>query len=246
MKSNHSLPITMLCGLLLLLTMSHGQAAGGFSDVAGLSIEISPDPAAASAPLLSYHMNLGAEFACELHKEADALSPLLLSLASSGEPMQRMTLSHVSEDPQGTRYRITLDKVRVTSMAMGGGNHPQRAVEVETVKVTFDRIEVTCFDLDENGGIAGGLAGRYDVTTGLGDVRIRPPFLVTMIREVGRPGVSVSWPAERGHRYQILGCAQLGAPWQVLLEHTATEDGLATEQLPTGTPALFVRVKEVD
>jgi type VI protein secretion system component Hcp len=187
-----------------------------------------------------------ASFACELKKAFDVISPALLQKCGEGTPFRRVSLAYVLPQPVATQYRITLDNVFVSSVGHDASRSSTDAMELEAVRLTFDRIESACFDLDSSGGTTGGLTAVLDRTTGRGQLKYRLPVRAVVTRQDGRSGVLVTWPGEEGHRYQILASAALGRPWTKPIEHTASEDGPASVFVPTEMLALFMRVEEVD
>jgi len=187
-----------------------------------------------------------ASFSCEIQKALDRTSPALLQRCAEGEPSQRVTFAWVLTQPPATQYRITLENVRVSSVAHNGSSSSPETVAPETVALTFDKVEVACFELDASGRTTGGLTALFDQTTGQGRLKTRPPFRATITRQDGRSGALVTWPAESGHRYRIFGRATLGHPWTRLAELTATEDGPSTHFVPTDAPVLLMRVEEIE
>ena len=186
-----------------------------------------------------------AAFACEVGKAFDGVSPALLKSCAEGQPYARVSLACVLSQPRPMIYRITLDDVLVAAVHQEGRRVPD-TVERETIQFTFTKIEVACLDLDGFRGTAGGLVARFDQTTGAGDLRIRPPFRVTITRQDGRSGVWLTWTAERGHRYALLTRSANGGVWRTTNFLTAAEDGTLSQFLPVDAPDLLMFVGEVD
>jgi hypothetical protein len=158
-----------------------------------------------------------------------------------------VTLACVLTQPRPGLYRITLDNAFVSSMGQEGDRSSPGTGKKETVKFRFEKIEMAWLDLDPNGGTTGGLTARFDQTTGAGDLRTRPPFRVTIARQNGRSGVLVTWPAERGHRYQLYTGSANGGVWKTSDGgRWAPEDGPMSQFLPTDAPDLLMRVEEVE
>jgi type VI protein secretion system component Hcp len=185
------------------------------------------------------------EFSCEVRKTFDCTSPWLLQTCGSGETNRRVTLTCKLTQPGAMLHRIILDNARVASVCQKGGSSPGTA-QLEVVRFTFEKIEMACLDLAANGGISGGLTAVFDQTTGEGILKSRPPFQVAIDHQKRGQGVVVTWPAERGHRYRILSRVALSETWNTLAESTAAEDGPLSEYLPAATPAMFMRLEEVD
>jgi type VI protein secretion system component Hcp len=186
-----------------------------------------------------------ASFSSEVRKAFDITSPALLQKCGQGTAFRRVTLAYILARPTAAQYRITLDDVFVSSLGHNG-SASSADPELEEVQFTYNKVELSQFDLDSDGGTTGGLTAVFDQTTGEGQLKTRPPFRAIVTRQDGRGGVLVTWPAESGHRYQILASPALGRPWTKLIEHTASEDGSTSQFVPTDTPVLFMRVEEVD
>lgn len=185
-------------------------------------------------------------FSFEVRKAIDRTSPLLLQKCGLGEPLNRVTLAYVLTQPQATLYRFTLDNAFVASLAQNASTNTPATMELEAVDLTFAKIEVACFELDANGGTAGGLTALFDQTTGQGGLKTRPPFGVTVARQNGRAGVLVTWPAERGHRYEVRSGSANGGEWETAGSATAQADGDLSLFLPDDEPHLLMRVEEID
>ena len=185
-----------------------------------------------------------ATFAFEIRKALDRTSPVLLQKCSLGQPLSRVTLAYILTEPQATQYRFTLTNVLVSSFGQNGSTNSSG--EQEVIQFTFDKLEMAWFDLAPNGGTAGGLTAWLNQTTGEVGLKERPPFLVTLTRPRGGPGVQANWPAEAGHRYQVLTRTSLTGPWTRLAETTAAADGPMSQVLPNDLPSLYLRVEEID
>jgi type VI protein secretion system component Hcp len=200
----------------------------------------------ACRPLNSTNQTLGpAAFAFEIRKALDRTSPVLLQKCGLGQPLGRVTLAYILTEPQATQYRFTLTNVFVSSFNQSGPTNSSASGEQEVIQFRFDKIEMAWFDLAPNGGTAGGLTSWLNQPTSESGLKSRPPFLVTLTRPRG-PGVQVNWPAEGGHRYQILTRIALAGPWTRLAETTASTDGPMHQVLPNDVPSLFLRVEEID
>lgn len=186
-----------------------------------------------------------ATFAFEIRKALDRSSPVLLQKSGLGQPISRVTLAYILTQPRATQYRFTLTDVFVSSMDQNASTNSPASVE-ETIQFTFDKIEMAWFELAANGGTAGGLTAWIDQTSGQAGLKPRAPFLVALTRPRGGPGVQLTWPAEAGHRYQVLTRAALNDEWTRLAESTAPADGPMNHLLPIDAPSLFMRVEEID
>lgn len=249
--------LRLLLGLAALLAPDGSRAGEWFLKIDGVPGEVTAGRFAgwtrvASAgalvclPVNSTNATAGpAAFSCEVLKDFDRLSPWLLQTCGRGETNRRVTLACVLTNPAAI-HRLTLGNARVASVGQERTNSSPEARQSERVAFAFDQIEMACLDLDAGGGTTGGLTGLFDQTTGQGGWKTRPPFRVSIARQSGIPGVTVTWPAENGHRYHILSRATVNEPWQRLAEATASADGLMSEFLPAAAPALFMRVDEVD
>ena len=240
----------VLLGLIMLLTFGQGRAAW-FAKFDGVDGELTEGQFAGWTSLQSVGALVSrpdptnaASFSCEIRKAIDRTSPALLQRCGEGEPSQRVTPAWVLTQPPATQYRITLENVRVSSVAHKAGS--PETIAPETVALTFDKVEMTCFELDASGGTTGGLTALFDQTTAQGRLKTRPPFRATITRQDGRSGMLVTWPAEIGHRYRIFTRPTLAAPWSKLFELTASEDGPASQFVPTDTPSLLMRVEEIE
>lgn len=157
-------------------------------------------------------------------------------------------LNLVCAPTNGVQYRLALDAVRIGSIRhQTSTNAPAREPE-ELVLVQFSsgNIEMSRVDVDGDGGVTGGLTAVFDPSTGDGTLKPRLPFRATITHEKGRAGVLVHWPAEKGHRYRIQSRAAFDQPWRSVVTYTGLEDGIASQFVATPTPALFLRVEEVD
>jgi len=242
-----------LCGLMTLLTLQN-QAAW-YAKFDGVDGSLTEGPFAGWTQVQSVGTLVRvptngvagpASFACEVRKAFDRTSPALLQRCGQGEPSRRVTLAYVLEQPVATQYRITLDEAFVTSVAQDLSSGSTDSTQEETVSLNFTKIELTSFELDPSGGITGGLTALFDQTTGQGRLKTRPPFRAVITRQDGRGGVLVTWPAESGHRYRLLGRAALDKPWSRVGELTASEDGPASQFVPTDTPTLFMQIDEIE
>jgi type VI secretion system secreted protein Hcp len=248
----------VLLGLITVLAISSGRADDWFMKIDGVPGQLTEGRFAGWTPVKSVGALVRlpidptngvtgpASFSCEVRKAADVTSPALLQKCGEGQPVRRVSLAYVLARPVATQYRITLDDVLVSSVRHDASRSSPGTLEVEKVQFTFGKIEMACFELDGGGGTTGGLTAVFDQTTAQGSLKVRPPFRAIITRQDARSGVLVTWPAESGHRYQILGSRALGQPWMKLIEHTAPEDGPASQFVPIDTPALFMRVEELD
>src|SRR5262245_15081648 len=248
----------ILAGLMTVLATGPGRADEGFLKIDGVPGELTEGRLAGWTPIQSVGALVRvpidptngvagpASFSCEVRKAADVTSPALIQKCGEGKPFRRVSLAYVLKRPAATQYRVTLDDVLVSSVGHDGSRSSDEPVELEKVYLTFRKMELDCFDLDNSGGTTGGLTAVFDQATAKGALKSRPPFRAIITRQDGRSGALVTWPAESGHRYQVLGSTALGRPWAKLMEHTATEDGPATQFVATDTPVLFMRVEEVD
>ena len=230
--------------LLLFAAASQSRADSWFLKIENdLNwIPIRTAGALACRPLNPTNQTLGpAAFAFEIRKALDRSSPVLLQKCGLGQPLSRVTLAYILTEPQATQYRFTLTNVFVSSFDQNGSASGGQ----EVIQFRFDKIEMAWFDLAPNGGTAGGWTSWLNQPTGESGLKPRPPFLVTLTRPRG-PGVQVSWPAEGGHRYQILTRTTLAGPWTRLAETTAAADGLMSQVLPNDLSSLFLRVEEID
>lgn len=183
-----------------------------------------------------------AAFGFEIRKALDRTSPVLFQKCGLRQPLSRVTLAYILTEPRATQYRFTLTNVIVSSFDQTGSTNSS---EQETIHFTFDKLEMAWFNLAPDGGTASGLTAWLNQPTGESGLKFRPPFLVTLTRSRG-PGVQVNWPAEGGHRYQILTRPTLTGPWTRLAETTAAADGPMSQVLPSDVAALFLRVEEID
>ena len=237
-----------LLGLLWLFAASQSRADGWFLKIDNELnwIPIKTAGVLACRSLNPTNQTLGpATFALEIRKALDRTSPVLLQKCGLGERLSRVTLAYILSEPQATQHRFTLTNVFISSFDQNGSTNSFASGEQEIVLFKFDKIEVAWFDLAPNGGTAGGFTSWLNQPTGESGLKSRPPFLVTLTRPRG-PGVQVNWPAEGGHRYQILTRTTLNGPWTRLAETIATADGPMSQILPNDVPSLFLRVEEID
>ncbi|HEX5218564.1 MAG TPA: type VI secretion system tube protein Hcp [Verrucomicrobiae bacterium] len=235
-----------LLGLLLFFAANQSRADGWFLRIDNELnwIPIQTAGVLAGRPLNPTNQTLGGPaFDFEIRKALDRASPLLLQKCALSQPLNRVTLAYILTKPQATQYRFTLTNVFVSSFNQGASSDSS---EPETIHIRFDKLELAWFDLAPNGGTAGGLTAWLNQPTGEGGLKSRPPFLVTLTQLRGGPGVQVSWPAQAGHRYQILTRSTLDGPWTRLAETTATVDGPMSQVLSNDLPSLFLRVEEID
>jgi type VI protein secretion system component Hcp len=247
-----------LLGLLVALASSQAHAGQWYLKLDDVPGELTEGVLAGWSPLQSAgtlvrlpvdpdNGNAGLpSFSFEFVKVFDRTSPSLIQSLGSNEPYRRVSLAYVLMQPAAAQYRITFDNVFVTSVKQEALYDPLEAVSREKVTFRFDRMEMACFELAPDGGTVGGLTGVFDQTTGEGGLKTRPPFTAIISRQDGRFGVMVTWPAEVGHRYHVLGGTATGKPWTKLLEFTATEDGPTTQFIAMEEPVLLMRVVEVD
>ena len=234
-----------LLGLLVLFAATPGRADEWFLKIDNELnwIPIKTAGVLACRPLNPTNQTLGpAAFGFEIRKALDRTSPLLLQKCALGQPLSRVTLAYILTEPHATQHRVTLTNVFVSSFDQNGSTNSS---EQETIHFTFDKLEMAWFDLAPNGGAAGGFTSWLNQPTGESGLKSRPPFLVTLTRPRGS-GLQVNWPAEGGHRYQILTRNTLTGPWTRLAETTAAADGPMSQVLPTDAPSLFLRVEEID
>jgi len=234
-----------LLGLLLLFAASQSRADAWFLKIDNELnwIPVQTAGVLACRPLNPTNQTLGvAAFGFEIRKALDRTSPLLLQKCGLGQPLSRVTLAYILTEPQATQYRFTLTNVFVSSIDQNGS---ASSAEQEAIQLTFDKLEMAWFDLAPSGGTAGGWTAWLNQPASQSGLKSRPPFLVTLTRPRGS-GVQVNWPAEAGHRYQILTRTSLTGPWTRLAETTAAADGPMSQILPIDVPSLFLRVEEID
>ena len=184
-----------------------------------------------------------AVFSCEVQKLIDSTSPQLLEHCANGAIQPTVTFAFVRSSPPATQYRVTLKEVMISSLAQVGsqGNPPS-----ESISFNFQKIEWTCLDLDEAGGNTGGLTGKFDIVAQNGELKSRPPFRATIEVQNGRNGIVITFPAERGHTYRMIGCPKIGEAWKTFREITAPEDGTTSVFIPMEQPSLLLRVEQAD
>lgn len=184
-----------------------------------------------------------AVFSCNVRKLIDSTSPKLLERCATSEKQPTVTLAFVRSSPPATQYRITLKEVFISSFTQAGseGNPPS-----ESMSLNFEKIEWTYLELDENGGNTGGQTATFDIVAQTGDVKSRPPFRATAAVQNGRNGIVITFPAERGHTYRMLGCPKIGEAWKTYREITAAEDGPTSQFIPMDQPSLLLKVEQVD
>ena len=234
-----------LAGILLLFAAGQTRADEWFLKIENELnwIPIKTAGFLACRPFNSTNQTLiPAAFTFEIRKALDQSSPVLLRKCGLGQPVSRVTLAYILTEPQATQYRFTLTNVFVSSISQSGSTTSSGQ---ETIQFRFDKLEMAWFDLAPNGGTAGGLTSWLNQPTGESGLKSRPPFLVTLTRP-GASGLQVSWPAEGGHRYQILTRTSLTGLWTRLAETAAVADGLMSQVVPDDVPSLFLRVEEID
>ena len=184
-----------------------------------------------------------AVFTCDARKLIDSTSPRLLESCATGANQPAVTFAFVRSSPPATQYRVTLKEVLISSLAQNGseGNPPS-----ESISFNFQKIEWTCLELDEAGGNTGGLTGKFDLVAQEGDLKSRPPFRATVEVQNGRNGIVITFPAEQGRTYRMLGCPKIGEAWRTVHEITALEDGTKSEFIPMELPSLLLRVEAAD
>lgn len=248
----------ILLGILTLLAMGQSRAGEWYLKMDGVPGAIPNGrfagwtPVQAVGPLVQLPIDPTngtpgpSTFSCEIKKSADAIGAFLLNKANTNGASRRMSLAYAPTPSNAPQYRITLENVLISSISQVASNGGPVPGLLETITLNFQKIEWACFELDANGGVAGGLTARFDQATGQGDLKPRLPFRANITRRAGQPGLLVTCPVEKGHGYRIRSQPSLGAPWKTLLEFTATEDGTSTQFAPTDAPGLFLRVEEVD
>lgn len=184
-----------------------------------------------------------AVFSCDAQKLVDSTSPQLLERCANGTLHPTVTFAFVRSSPPATQYRITLKEVLISSLSQTGsqGDPPS-----ESLSFNFQKIEWTYLELDENGGNTGGFTGKFDVVAQTGDLKSRPPFRATVEVQNGRNGIVVTFPAEQGRKYRMLGCPKIGEAWKTLRDVTASEDGTMSQFIPMELPSLLLRVEAAD
>lgn len=222
-------------------TVTDGRFAG-WTPVDGVATTVGP------APFSTNGTPVAGSFRCELRKALDRATSLLLQHHGDGTPLRRVTLACILPLPRPQLHRITIENATVSSLTHEGtgDSAAARGAATETWTLQFSRMESACLDLDEAGGVEGGPVARLDRNLGAGDLRTRPPLRVTVAQENGRPGVRLTWTAERGHRYAVrLGTAN-GGVWRTTEMLTAPADGPLSRFIPTDMPGLLMKVEEVD
>lgn len=184
-----------------------------------------------------------AVFSCNARKWIDSTSPQLLARCATGTHLPTVTFAFVRSSPPATQYRITLKEVLISSLAQTGteGIPPS-----ESISFNFEKIEWTCLELDEVGGTTGGLTGKFNLVEQEGELKPRPPFRATVEVQNGRNGIVITFPAEQGHTYRVLGCPKIGEAWKTLHTFAALEDGPASQFIPMDQPSLLLRVEQAD
>lgn len=184
-----------------------------------------------------------AVFSCNARKRIDSTTPKLLERCAAATHLSTVTFAFVRSSPPATQYRITLKEVLISSLAQSGseGNPPS-----ESISFNFEKIEWTSLELDEVGGTAGGLTGTFNLVEQEGSLKPRPAFRATVEVQNGRNGIVITFPAEQGHTYRMLGCPKIGEAWKTLRTFTAPEDGMTSQFIPMDQPSLLLRVEQVD
>lgn len=247
-----------LLGLIVLLLPEASRADDWYIKIEGIPGELTEGPFKGWSRLTSVSSMMsragdlgsptpgGTHLACAVSKEPDRMSPKLMETCASGDIRRRVSLSFVPTTPPATRYRITLEDVMISSFNQAFSNEPGASAPSEQISLNFTKIEWACLSVDDAGGNTGGLTALYDGVSGVGSLKTRRPFRATIGRAAGTPGLMVTCPVEKGHRYRILSSPSAGQPWKTLLEFTAEADGDSSQFVPSAMPSLLLRVEEID
>jgi type VI protein secretion system component Hcp len=187
-----------------------------------------------------------ASFSCEVWKAFDGISPALLQRCGDGASFGRVTLACMVSQPQPVLHRITMENAFVSSVVHAGARSSSETNECERTSLNFQKIEFTTIGMHDNGGANGGLTARFDGAVGTGDLRTRPPLRVTASRDSGRPGMWLTWLAERGHHYVVRVGGSNGGIWKTTDFPTPEVDGPVRHFLSGAEADLLMRVEEVD
>lgn len=182
-------------------------------------------------------------FACDVQKLIDSTSPQLLERCAKGTHHPTVRFAFVRTSPPATQFQVTLKDVLISSYETAG---TQGSLPTESVSFNFEKIEWTDLELNDAGGNTGGLTGKFDVVAQVGELKSRPPFRATFERQAGRNGIVITFPAEEGRTYRMLGCPKIGEAWKTIHEVTALEDGALSQFIPMELPSLLLRVEGVD
>lgn len=247
-----------LLGLLAFLLPEASRADDWYMKIEGIPGELTEGPFKGWSRLTSvgnFVSHAGVQesptpgntyLGCSVSKEPDRMSPKLLESCGKGDVRRRVSISFVPTTPPATQYRITLEDVMVSSFNQESSKNPKSSTPSEHLSLNFTKIEWACLSVDELGGNTGGLTALFDSVSGEGRLKTRRPFRATIGRAAGTPGLVVTCPVEKGHRYRILSSPSAGKPWQTLLEFTADADGDTRQFVPSATPSLLLRVEEID
>ena len=247
-----------LLGLIVLLLPEASRADDWYIKIEGIPGELTAGPFKGWSRLTSVSGMMSragvpgsptpgrTDLACAVGKAPDRMSPKLMETCANGDIRRRVSISFVPTTPPATRYRITLEDVKISSYNQGFSSNPGDPAPSEQVSLNFTKIEWACLAVNDAGGNTGGLTALYDGVSGEGSLKTRRPFRATISRAAGVPGLMVTCPVEKGHRYRILSSPSAGQPWQTLLEFTAEADGDSSQFVPSAMPSLLLRVEEID
>jgi type VI protein secretion system component Hcp len=247
-----------LLGLIALLLPAASRADDWYMKIEGIPGELTEGPFKGWSRLTSVGSFVSpagvqesptpgsTRVGCLVSKELDRMSPVLLESCGIGAIHRRVSISFVPTTPPATQYRITLEDVMVSSFTQVSASTSGASAPSEQMSLNFEKIQWACLAVDELGGNTGGLTALYDRVRGEASLKGRRPFRATIGRAAGTPGLVVTCPVEKGHRYRILSSPSAGKPWQTLLEFTAEADGDSSQFVPSAMPSLLLRVEEID
>jgi type VI protein secretion system component Hcp len=178
------------------------------------------------------HLQSGYVFGDLISEALDKSSPQLSLRAANGKPIPRTVIEFIQNSERRVRfYQLVLSDSYVSSVHIDGD--PARHIKpVETVGLTFQRISWTYTEIDGRE-----LSGSWDLARNT----VGTSFRVTGTRQGSN--ILVSWPADAGKTYDILGSAIVTGPYSSLRTSTAAVTGTMSESFPLTGGSFFFTVR---
>ena len=142
-----------LLGLIVLLLPEASRADDWYIKIEGIPGELTAGPFKGWSRLTSVSGMMSragvpgsptpgrTDLACAVGKAPDRMSPKLMETCANGDIRRRVSISFVPTTPPATRYRITLEDVKISSYNQGFSSNPGDPAPSEQVSLNFTKIE---------------------------------------------------------------------------------------------------------
>ncbi len=177
-------------------------------------------------------------------KFTDKSSPVLDQSCAQGKVFPSATIELVTADANRARfYQIVLSNVVATSISAMGNANDAAVKPAESVCLSFSQITWTYTELDASGVPAGDIRAWWDLAQNVGSSSVNPILRVTGT-QMDANTLRLSWPANAGRTYTILGSSVVTGSYSVVRSIVSPSDGPMSLSLPMTAKANFFQVQE--